>query len=187
MPQVFHMLSQAARQQLVPICVAVLTLTGCAAHEPVRTERVERPATAPVARPPAVPPVARQPVERPRTTAERAAVIAREQVGVPYRYGGNSRSGFDCSGLVHYAYSRAGLQTPRTTTALWRELPPVARDQLRTGDVLFFDIAGKISHVGLYLGQGRFVHAPSSGKAVSIANLTSAYYRQAFVRGGRPR
>lgn len=124
----------------------------------------------------------------PRTLAEQAAVVAVRQVGVPYRYGGSSSAdGFDCSGLVYFAYSRAGKTVPRTTTGLWRQLRPVAADDLRAGDVLFFDIEGKASHVGLYIGSRRFVHAPSSGREVTIGDLDSAFYRQAFVRGGRPR
>jgi cell wall-associated NlpC family hydrolase len=121
------------------------------------------------------------------SVGEQAAVVAARQVGVPYRYGGRSTSGFDCSGLVNYAYARAGKSVPRTTGELWRRLRPVPADELRVGDVLFFDIEGKISHVGLYLGSRRFVHAPSSGREVTIAHLDSAYYRKAFIRGGRPR
>ena len=113
-------------------------------------------------------------------------MIAVGQVGVPYRYGGRSRDGFDCSGLVNYAYAKAGMTVPRTTRGLWRELRPVAWEDLEVGDVLFFDIAGKASHVGLYIGRGRFVHAPSTGREVTIADLDSAYYRRAFMRGGRP-
>jgi murein DD-endopeptidase len=113
-------------------------------------------------------------------------VIAVRQLGVPYRYGGNSTDGFDCSGLVHYAYSKAGKSVPRTTSGLWRKLTPVDRANLRVGDLLFFNIDGKVSHVGLYLGSRRFVHAPSSGRDVTIEELDSTYYRQAFVRGGRP-
>ncbi|MDH4107346.1 MAG: C40 family peptidase [Gammaproteobacteria bacterium] len=119
--------------------------------------------------------------------SRRAAQVAVKQVGVPYRYGGHGESGFDCSGLVHFAYSRAGKSLPRTTHGLWRELEPVPSRDLRVGDVLFFDIEGKVSHVGLYLGASRFVHAPSSGREVSIASLDSDFYRSAFVRGGRPR
>ena len=122
-----------------------------------------------------------------RSPGERAAAIAASQVGVPYRYGGRSTEGFDCSGLVSYAYGRAGRAVPRTTGALWRQLRPVAAGELRPGDVLFFDIAGKPSHVGLYLGEGRFVHAPSSGREVSIEDLETPYYRRSFIRGGRPR
>ncbi len=117
---------------------------------------------------------------------EQAAVVAVRQLGVPYRYGGSTSKGFDCSGLVQYAYSQAGKSIPRTTAAQWQRLQPVAASNLRVGDVLFFNIEGKVSHVGLYLGRRRFVHAPSSGREVTIAELDSAYYRKAFVRGGRP-
>lgn len=120
------------------------------------------------------------------SVGEQAAVIAVRQLGVPYRYGGNTTKGFDCSGLVHYAYSKAGKSIPRTTSGLWRKLAPVDGASLRVGDLLFFNIGGKVSHVGLYLGSRRFVHAPSSGRDVTIEELDSTYYRQAFVRGGRP-
>ncbi|MDX1403634.1 MAG: C40 family peptidase [Woeseiaceae bacterium] len=115
-----------------------------------------------------------------------AAGIAARQVGVPYRYGGSTPSGFDCSGLAQYAYSKAGRRIPRTTGDQWRHLSPVPKSRLAVGDLLFFRIEGKISHVGLYLGHGRFVHAPKSGRTVSIEYLDSDFYRRAFVRGGRP-
>ena len=118
---------------------------------------------------------------------ERAAEVAVRQVGVPYRYGGSSPAGFDCSGLVHYSYARAGRPVPRTTAGLWDALAPVASTDVRTGDLLFFRIEGKMSHVGLYLGGGRFVHAPSSGRSVVIEDLDDAYYRRALIRAGRPR
>ena len=166
------MLSQAARNPLFAALLA-LFVAGCAGSpapspSPVMTTASE---------------------ERPRTriVSEEAALVAARQVGVPYRYGGRTRSGFDCSGLVNYAYAQAGIAMPRTTGALWDELEPVPRGQFLTGDVLFFDIAGKISHVGLYLGDGRFVHAPSSGKQVTIASLSNEFYDKALVRGGRPR
>lgn len=117
----------------------------------------------------------------------RAANIAVQQVGVPYRYGGQGPSGFDCSGLVHYSYRHAGMSVPRTTGQLWEATEPVARSDLSPGDVLFFSIEGKMQHVGLYIGDGRFVHAPTSGREVSIASLRSGFYRQAFLRAGRPR
>lgn len=117
----------------------------------------------------------------------RAAGVALDQVGVPYRYGGNSPSGFDCSGLVQYSYSRAGKSMPRTTGQLWNATHPVDRDELRRGDLLFFNIDGKMSHVGVYVGDRRFVHAPSSGRSVTVASLDAPYYRSAFIRGGRPK
>ena len=122
-----------------------------------------------------------------RSTGELAVRVAVRQLGAPYLYGGSDPGGFDCSGLVQYAYTHAGRQLPRTTGGLWQQLQAVPRTDLEVGDVLFFNIEEKMSHVGLYLGDGRFVHAPSSGKTVSIADMGSAYYRSAFIRGGRPR
>ena len=115
-----------------------------------------------------------------------AADVALQQVGVPYRYGGATPKGFDCSGLVQYSYSRVGKSVPRTTKALWKSAQPVSQYQMRAGDLLFFKIAGKMSHVGMYIGDDRFVHAPSTGKVVSVASLRSDYYRKAFIRAGRP-
>jgi len=121
--------------------------------------------------------------------AERAARHALEMKGVPYRYGGASpRQGFDCSGLVQYSYARAGARLPRTTRAQWRASDAVPLAQLRPGDLLFFHLEGKRnSHVALYLGGGRFVHAPSSGKHVSIATLAQPYWRRHLAGARRPR
>ncbi len=116
-----------------------------------------------------------------------AATVAVRQVGVPYRYGGSAPTGFDCSGLVHYSYQRAGKAVPRTTTQLWNATTAVDRDDIQAGDVLFFRIEGKMSHVGMYIGDNRFVHAPSSGKSVSIESLSSDFYRSALIRAGRPK
>ena len=169
------MISQASRI-LGNINAAVLIgclLGACASNEPSTSSSGEV-----VAR-------QQQPVQR-RNVAEQAAVVAVRQLGVPYRYGGSTSKGFDCSGLVHYAYLKAGKSIPRTTSGQWQNLHPVSANSLRVGDILFFKIEGKVSHVGLYLGRRRFVHAPSSGREVTIAELDSAYYRKVFVRGGRP-
>lgn len=123
--------------------------------------------------------------QRTMSPGEQAAAIALEQVGVPYRYGGNSRAGFDCSGLVQFSYGQAGVSTPRTTGQLWAAAAPVSSAEMRTGDLLFFRIDGKMSHVGMYLGRGRFVHAPQSGRTVSVASLDAPFYRRAFIRAGR--
>jgi cell wall-associated NlpC family hydrolase len=117
----------------------------------------------------------------------RAAAVALQQVGVPYRYGGSTTRGFDCSGLVQYSYGRAGKNVPRTTTQLWSATSTVRRADLQVGDLLFFNIEGKMSHVGMYIGGQQFVHAPSSGKTVTVGRLTSAYYSAAFIRAGRPK
>jgi cell wall-associated NlpC family hydrolase len=121
-----------------------------------------------------------------RTPAEIAAIAALRQLGAPYKYGGSSPSGFDCSGLVVFAYHKAGVDLPRTTKGLWNELGQVKKKNLRTGDILFFRIGGKVSHVGMYLGSGRFIHSPQSGQEVSVANLESGFYRQTFVGAARP-
>ncbi len=122
---------------------------------------------------------------RPAAAGRRAASIALEQVGVPYRYGGSSPVGFDCSGLVQYAYGRAGISVPRTTGQLWSVAATVPGDDLQAGDLLFFSIEGKMSHVGMYVGSGRFVHAPRSGRNVSVASLEAPFYKSALLRAGR--
>ena len=132
------------------------------------------------------PPVA-APAERPRQNdiGSRAVHYALQQQGVPYRYGGETPRGFDCSGLVHYAFGKAGKVVPRTTAALHGASVSVSRESLRPGDLVFFRIDGKMAHVGIYVDDNRFVHAPQSGRVVSVANLESPFYRQAFLRGGR--
>lgn len=122
----------------------------------------------------------------PSHLGQRAARVAIGQVGTPYRYGGSTPQGFDCSGLVHFAYAAAGKRIPRTTSRLWTTVAPVPREDMRSGDLVFFRIDGKMSHVGMYLGDGHFVHAPSSGRTVSIESLDTPFYQHAFLRAGRP-
>ncbi|MEX0960285.1 MAG: C40 family peptidase [Burkholderiales bacterium] len=115
------------------------------------------------------------------TPASPAAAIAAdhaiEMVGKPYRYGGYTPSGFDCSGLVHYSFAQAGKSLPRTTRSLRRVGSAVNPSSLRKGDLVFFDQEGKkSSHVGIYLGNGRFVHAPSSGGRVRVDQVRSPYW-----------
>ena len=118
--------------------------------------------------------------------SEHAALIAQEQIGVNYLYGGMSpATGFDCSGLVYYSYTRAGVSVPRTTGQLWGAAKAVEQHDLRAGDLLFFSIEGKMSHVGMYLGERRFVHAPQSGRSVSVASLDAPFYKAALIRAGR--
>ena len=100
-------------------------------------------------------------------------------VGKPYRYGGATPAGFDCSGLVLFSYQQAGVKVPRETEQLRRHSQPVRVSSLRRGDLVFFDQDGKKnSHVGIYLGDGTFVHAPSSGKRVRTDRLDSAYWKK---------
>lgn len=115
----------------------------------------------------------------------RAVHVADAQLGVPYRYGGNSPAGFDCSGLVQYAYGMAGIDVPRTTGEQLRYARPVSLANLRPGDLVFFRFSWKPSHVGIYAGDGRFIHAPSSGKEVSYARLDDPFWRERVVAAGR--
>lgn len=167
------MIAQAAR--LFRIFVLTITVLGVASacSTTPQPNQHRRPAAAKITVPSSV--------------GERAAAVALDQVGTPYRYGGSGPDGFDCSGLVQYSYSQAGVRVPRTTGQLWSATQTVKRDALRVGDLLFFSIEGKMSHVGMYLGGQRFVHAPSSGRSVSVATLNSPFYEAAFIRAGRPK
>ncbi|MEL7537497.1 MAG: C40 family peptidase [Pseudomonadota bacterium] len=170
-------MSVVSRITLVLFALTSATLSACSWQTPVAS-----PPTAPPQRSPA-PVVTPTPNESARSTA---VAVALAQVGKPYRFGGASpNEGFDCSGLVWFAYRNAGVQTPRTTRAMWRELVPIGRDELLPGDLLFFNIDGKPEHVGLYIGDDRFVHAPSSGKTVTVADMSQPYYRRVWLRGAR--
>ena len=110
----------------------------------------------------------------PPSPGERAARIAVGAVGVPYRWGGESpASGFDCSGLVRWAYGRIGIELPHSSYALYGEGRRVSAANMEPGDVLFFEGLG---HVGLYLGRGRMVHAPQSGRDVEVVRLGGEGY-----------
>jgi len=117
-----------------------------------------------------------------RPTAElsdQAASHALSMVGKPYRYGGSSPAGFDCSGLVMYSYRQAGLPLPHNTDRQRSTARPIKLAELRRGDLLFFHQEGKkYGHVGIYVGGGKFVHAPSSGKSVRSDRLDSSYWRK---------
>lgn len=109
-------------------------------------------------------------------------------LGTPYRYGGSRPStGFDCSGFVQYAHSTIGVQLPRTSKQQYRVTKPVRKRHLRPGDLVFFRIDRKrtVSHVGIYIGSGKFIHAPSSGKRVSIARLDNPYWQRHYDSAGR--
>lgn len=178
------MISQPASivRNLVLIAIAVSGCVACSSNQPSRSDSETPPVTIVKQRDHAG---TRQ--NGSLAVGRRAAAVAVRQVGVPYRFGGTTPSGFDCSGLVHYSYANAGKTIPRTTAGLWADLDPVEPRQMQTGDLLFFSISGKMSHVGMYLGDGRFVHAPSTGKVVSVESLRSDYYAKALIRAGRPR
>jgi murein DD-endopeptidase len=118
--------------------------------------------------------------------ASRAVDHALTMVGKPYRYGGNTPKGFDCSGLVQYSYARVGVKLPHGTRHLLQASQPVSRNQLKRGDLVFFTQEGRrSSHVALYLGGDRFVHSPSSGKNVHVAGFNNDYWQRHFTEARR--
>ena len=119
-------------------------------------------------------------------TGARISAQALALVGTPYLYGGTKpEDGFDCSGLVYYTYSENGISVPRTSQAQFAAATKIALNNARQGDLIFFQDQEKLSHVGIYLGDGQFVHAPASGRTVSVAQLDSPYYQQNMIAVGR--
>jgi cell wall-associated NlpC family hydrolase len=122
------------------------------------------------------------PAAHPRRHASlgaRAVAIAVSELGTPYRYGGSSPGGFDCSGLVSYVYGRLGVALPHNAAAQYAYGRPVDQGRLRPGDLVFFHGLG---HVGLYVGKGRIIHAPQTGERVEFQSLAS---RSGAIEGAR--
>ncbi len=118
--------------------------------------------------------------------ADLAASQAAKRQGKPYKYGGSSPAGFDCSGLVLYSYKQAGVALPRSTDKLRAGARLVKVAELRRGDLLFFNQEGKkYGHVAIYVGDGKFVHAPSSGKSVRSDRLDSPYWKKHLTEARR--
>jgi cell wall-associated NlpC family hydrolase len=156
------------RAPLALALTAALLLVGCG--------------TAPPSRPPPVSHVSAD-------EASDVAIHALGLVGTRYRYGGNTPAGgFDCSGLINYVFrnSRAQLLPPRTVLQLSQWGAPVPADALRTGDLVIFDPSSSPTHAGIYVGEGRFVHAPSTGGDVRLDRLDSKYWSRQKVSFRRP-
>jgi cell wall-associated NlpC family hydrolase len=169
------------RSPLLAVAFVAIAL-GCARAVPAHSgdlevQTVVAPTPTPVRHVPNRAPVARRPLGR------RAVEIALKAVGVPYRWGGSSPAGgFDCSGLVYWAYGRVGIELPHSSYALYDLGRSVPRNGLKAGDLLFFYGLG---HMGLYLGDGRMVHAPRSGKHVEVVRLNGSNYGARLVGARR--
>jgi cell wall-associated NlpC family hydrolase len=109
----------------------------------------------------------------------KASAIAQKYVGVPYKWGGVSPKGFDCSGLVYYSFKQAGKTLPRTAGEMYRKGTAVSKKNLRNGDLVFFNTNKKgASHVGIYIGSNKFVH--SSSKGVRIDSMSNPYWSKVY-------
>jgi cell wall-associated NlpC family hydrolase len=172
------------RSPLLALTVAALALSCATAS--ARSDRT----AAQTATPQASPILIKEPrpkrlvlKRRKRTLGERAARIALRAVGVPYSWGGTSpSSGFDCSGLVYWAYGKLGVEVPHSSYALAEIGRRIGRPHLKPGDVLVFSSYG---HVGLYVGRGRMVHAPHSGTRVEVVSLGGSGYGSRLVTARR--
>jgi cell wall-associated NlpC family hydrolase len=157
-----------ARNARLACLVLVATLAGCAAPRP------------------AISPATQDDIVRQR--ANDVLFRALGLVGTPYRNGGNTpEGGFDCSGLIDYVFrDAAGIALPRSADAISRlDAPAVARDRLQSGDLVFFRHGRGVSHVGIYVGEGRFVHAPNAGGTVRLDSLDAPYWREHYAGAKR--
>ncbi|MGY2253564.1 C40 family peptidase [Pseudomonas reactans] len=115
---------------------------------------------------------------------------AHELLGTPYKWGGTSADqGFDCSSLLVYLFkTEANIKIPRTTAAMHRSTAPtIKRNALKPGDAVFFKANGRgqVSHVGLYIGQGKFIHSPRTGKNIRIDSLSNSYWNKNYTTAKR--
>lgn len=125
------------------------------------------------------------PTPTPKPKGEQAVDIIKNYLGVPYLWGGTSPSGFDCSGLVQYTYKQLGISISRTSYTQVNDGRKVDKSELKAGDLVFFARQGDVHHVGMYIGNGQFIHAPQTGDVVKISNLSdrSDYYTARRIVG----
>ena len=128
--------------------------------------------------------------EKNRQTSDMGGIAARTAerfIGIPYRWGGdNVVEGMDCSGFVRAVYNLCGVNIPRTSGEQFRTGDKVSKDSLKDGDLVFFGTSSDhINHVGIYVGNGRFVHAPRRGDEIKVSTLDEKYFTERFVGGRR--
>jgi cell wall-associated NlpC family hydrolase len=112
--------------------------------------------------------------------------FAAQFLGTPYRYGGNSpETGFDCSGFTSYVYKNVVTSIARTSSDQRATTKNISRDELLPGDLVFFGSGDNVSHVGIYVGNGQFIHSPHTGSSIKYDTLDSGNYDRRFICGGR--
>jgi cell wall-associated NlpC family hydrolase len=169
----------------------LLLLPGCAPHrrgqlpasDPAPRTEPAPPARESIIPPPAqdqpAPPVKWQDIDRTQHPSDQVCDMALSFLGVPYAYGGTTPKGFDCSGLVQYVYREVGVNLPRTARNQSRSGRTTTLRTMLRGDLIFFRIDRDIiSHVGIYVGKGQFVHAPGTGKHIRIDSIDNGWWRQ---------
>jgi len=163
------------------LALGAALLAGCAGAPPPRAPAaaIER-ITLPIVRAPG------EETSEPISLGQVVAELAMGMIGTPYRYGGaDPRQGFDCSGLVFYAYNEAGHEVPRTSRDQFRAARKISLRDAGAGDIMFFQDEAKLSHVGIYVGDGLFVHAPAKDRVVTVASIDTPYYQEHLVAVGR--
>jgi hypothetical protein len=167
----------------VSLCVGVLSLQACniAPYQPVAPQPIVVPGPGTVE------------TQLPERTFDYQPNVGSEIViraisllGAPYKWGGSGPLAFDCSGLVQFVHNELGISVPRTAEEQYRAATHVDVADLEPGDLLFFKIHGrKVSHVAIYAGSGRFVHAPQTGRPIELRTLNDGYYRPRLAAAGR--
>jgi cell wall-associated NlpC family hydrolase len=189
----------ATRLALVAICAATFSACSSAPRftgrgSPVEPSRAEpsEPRTSATREQPATDAVQEYPFERgsdsvstPGARGNEVVEVAEQYLGTPYRSGGTTSNGVDCSGLTVAVYREVGVKLPRNSDEQARVGEPVSRDHLAPGDLIFFGSSGNVSHVGIYKGDGEFIHASTSARQVRFDRLDSKYFANRYVTARR--
>ncbi|WP_227875938.1 C40 family peptidase [Kushneria konosiri] len=162
-------LHRARRLREASLLMMLLWLAGCAGNPEMQTSDMMGSIS-----------------EQQDLSIERVLVMnhARDALGTPYRYGGTTPAGLDCSGLTQTSLLAAGIEIPRTSQQQFDALERI--DRARPGDLMFFGSGNRVSHVGIYMGNNQMIHAPGSGRQVSIAQLGNRYWRTHYRGAAAP-